>query len=47
MKIINKITRETIDNGLDDFNAVILIDEYQNNDYIIVEEDNERLTEEV
>tara|TARA_R110000822_G_scaffold268025_3_gene391448 strand:+ start:473 stop:727 length:255 start_codon:yes stop_codon:yes gene_type:complete len=41
MKIINKITGQTIDNGLDDFNAVILINEYQNDDYIIVEEDNE------
>lgn len=47
MKIINKITGQTIDNGLDDFNAGILIDEYQNDDYIIVMEENERLTDEV
>ena len=39
MKIINKITGQTIDNGLDDFNAGILINEYQNDDYIIVEDD--------
>jgi len=38
MKIINKITGETITNGLDDFNAGILIDEYQNDDYVIVED---------
>ena len=41
MKIINKVTGETIDNGLDDFNAGILINEYQNDDYVIVEDDYE------
>jgi hypothetical protein len=47
MKIINKTTGYVIDTGLDDFNAGILIDEYQNDDYIIVEEDNKRVTDEV
>ena len=39
LKIINKITGENIDTGLDDFNACILINEYQNDDYIIVDND--------
>jgi hypothetical protein len=41
MKIINKVTGEIITNGLDDFNAGILFDEYQNDDYMIVENDYE------
>jgi hypothetical protein len=47
MKIINKITGQTIDNGLDDFNAGILINEYQNDDYIIVAEFNNHCTEQL
>jgi len=42
MKIINKVTGQTIDSGItDDFNAHILINEYQNDDYVIVENDYE------
>ena len=36
MKIINKHTGATIDSGLDDFNAHLLINEYQNDDYVII-----------
>jgi hypothetical protein len=39
MQIINKVTGQIIDNGLDELNAGILIDEYQNDDYVIVEDD--------
>jgi len=38
MKIVNKITGATIDSGLDDFNAHLLLNEYQNDDYIIVDD---------
>ena len=36
MKIINKHTGAIIDSGLDDFNAHLLINEYQNDDYVII-----------
>jgi hypothetical protein len=36
MKIINKHTKAIIDSGLDGFNAHLLINEYQNDDYMIV-----------
>jgi len=36
MKIINKHTKAIIDSGLDDLNAHLLINEYQNDDYVIV-----------
>jgi hypothetical protein len=38
MQIINKVTGQIIDNGLDG-NAGILIDEYQDDDLVIVEDD--------
>jgi ATP-dependent exoDNAse (exonuclease V) beta subunit len=39
MQIINKVTGQIIDNGLDERNAGILIDEYQDDDLVIVEDD--------
>lgn len=36
MKIINKNTGAIIDSGLDEFNAHLLINEYQNDDYVII-----------
>ena len=38
MKIVNKITGETIDSGLDAVMAHMLINEYQDDDYIIVDD---------
>jgi hypothetical protein len=38
MKIINKKTAKIVDSGLDGLNAHMLIDEYQNPDYVIVGE---------
>ena len=39
MQIINKVTGQIIDNGLDELNAGILINEYQDDDLVIVEDD--------
>jgi len=45
MKIVNKKTGAVVDSGLDDFNAHLLINEYQNDDFIIVDNTNKMMEE--
>ena len=47
MKIVNKKTGAVQDSGLDDFNAHLLINEYQNDDFIIVPEDFIEIKQEI